>query len=184
MIFVPSLLFTFTAIQRLFFEASRIPSHGLTLSTAIPGLCEYNTPQTSRLHNIQYVRALDPFPISSCDSMLFNNSRYNSWTYLPLVSDQIGRDECQLANSDASNVTSIIKKFIPCSKSGPFDGIRGCRCVPRPDGIHHPTSEPSSVSIRNEMSKLKHEIRLRTVRTTQTVVTSKADSRTRRSSTL
>lgn len=87
MIFVPSLLFTFTAIERVFFEASRIPSHGLTSSTPIPGLCEYNTPQTSRLHNIQYVRALDPFPISSCDSMLFNNLRYNSWTYLPLVSD-------------------------------------------------------------------------------------------------
>jgi hypothetical protein len=49
--------------------------------------------------------------------------------------------------------------------------------------IHPPSSEQSSVSIRNEMSKLKHEIRLRTVRKTQADMRSKADSFIRPSST-
>ena len=70
MIFVLSLLFTFTTIERLFFEASRLPSHGLTSSTPIPGLCEYNTPQTSRLHNIRYVRALAFRPVIRCYSTI------------------------------------------------------------------------------------------------------------------
>ena len=128
MIFVPSLVFasTFTAVGWLVFGGS-IPRPDLVHFHS--RFCEYNTPRTSRLHNIQYVRVLDPFAISSCYNLLFNKSRYNSWTYLPLVLDQIGRDEYPLANSDASNVTSIIKKLIPCSKSGPFDGIRGRRCA-------------------------------------------------------
>ena len=63
MFFVPSLVFTFTAVDRLFFEDS-VPRPDLVHSHS--RFCEYNTPLTSRYHNVRYVRALDPFPNPSC----------------------------------------------------------------------------------------------------------------------
>jgi hypothetical protein len=53
----------------------------------------------------------------------FANTRHNlDLSAIALALDW--EDECELADSDASNVTAIIKELISCPESEPFDAVR------------------------------------------------------------